>query len=49
MHHVNETLLLHDMPVLVEHDQFALLVDMLDVQNTIFDWYDRHDSEQHET
>ena len=37
------------MPELVEHDQFVLLANMLNAQNIIFDWYDRHGSEQHVT
>ncbi|MNT78866.1 hypothetical protein D3C72_2181440 [compost metagenome] len=47
--HANERRQLHDVPVLVEYVRFALLVDMKDVQNTVFDWYGQHGSEQHET
>ncbi|SSQ42821.1 Uncharacterised protein [Acinetobacter baumannii] len=49
LHHASERQLFHDTLVPAVHDQFALLVDTLGAQNRVFDWYDRHDNEQHVT
>jgi hypothetical protein len=49
LHHANGIQQLHDVLVPVEYCQFAQLVDMKDVQNTVSDWYGQHGNEQHGT
>src|SRR5690606_31519654 len=46
-HHANETQSPHVVPEPVAHARFALPAGRQDGQNTVFDWYGPHDSEQH--